>query len=87
MPGLRVIKFDHDITDDDVSISYSITMYKQIISRRATAGFLVPDRSMTYQFTTSPVVCFRQFTHHFDLQINSDLLTDGLFKQISRAKI
>ena len=36
MPGLRVIKFDHDITDDDVSISYSISMYIQSISRKAT---------------------------------------------------
>ena len=36
MPGLRVINFDHDITDDDVLISYSITIYTQSISRRAT---------------------------------------------------
>ena len=36
MPGLRVIHFDSDITDDDVSIVYSITVHAQSISRRAT---------------------------------------------------
>ena len=31
IPGLRVIKFDRDITDDDVSISYHVTIYTQSI--------------------------------------------------------